>query len=227
MTTRLCTECDSVVDADKIHNCKKNTAPTGAWGLLEAAEREAKLRDITPQEAVARLLMHLGEDPNREGLRQTGARVVKALEEMTAGKKQDPKAILATQFAEPCDEMVLCKNISFTSLCEHHLLPFSGSITIGYLPREKVVGLSKMVRLVHCFARRLQIQERLTRQIAEAMMEHLQPSGVGVVASAEHGCMRCRGVREPNALMLTSSLLGVFREKADVRSEFYRLAGAA
>lgn len=171
------------------------------------------------EEAVKTLLLHLGEDANREGLMKTPHRVVKALKELTSGYSQDPKAILSTMFSERCDEMVVVRNIPFWSLCEHHMLPFHGSATVGYLPKEKIVGLSKIGRLVHCFARRLQVQERLTQQIAHAIMDHTQPHGVGVVMTALHTCMAMRGVKSPGE-MKTSCLLGSFRTDPATRAEF-------
>lgn len=179
-------------------------------------------RLITPQDAVKILLESIGEDPQRDGLLDTPKRFVKALTEMTEGYKQDYKEILSTCFDVPYDEMVILKNIHFTSLCEHHLLPFIGFASIAYIPSNKVVGLSKLARLVHCFARRLQVQERLTSQIAEAILEVLQPEGVAVIISAKHQCMSCRGLRQSGGDMVTSSMLGQFRDHA-VRDEFLQL----
>lgn len=175
------------------------------------------------EQAVAYLLTLLGEDPEREGLAATPSRVVRAFEEMLAGNDQQPAEILTTTFDEPCDEIVLVTGIRFTSLCEHHLLPFVGTAAVGYLPDKRVVGLSKLPRLVECFARRLQVQERLTRQIAEAISVHLEPLGVGVIIRAHHSCMGCRGVRQQDAEMVTSSMLGAFRENATLRAEFLSL----
>lgn len=175
----------------------------------------------TEQQAISSvktLLEHIGEDTSREGLLRTPQRVVKAFHEMTEGYHQSPQEILGTTFEEPCDEMVVVKDIKFWSLCEHHLLPFHGSVTVGYLPSNKIVGLSKLARLVHCFARRLQVQEKMTQQIAHSIMEHLQPSGVGVVVKAHHQCMSMRGIKTP-AEMFTSCLLGGFRQ-ASTRAEF-------
>lgn len=174
-------------------------------------------------EGIRNLLKEIGEDPDREGLVDTPSRVVKAFMEMTSGYTESPKHILSRTFDVQCDEMVVLKDIHFTSLCEHHLLTFTGKAHVGYLPGERVVGLSKMARLVDCFARRLQVQERMTSQIAEAMMEHLKPRGAGVVIQAHHSCMGCRGVRKTEASMLTSSLHGIIRDGA--RSEFLRLIG--
>lgn len=177
-----------------------------------------------PEDAVTRLIEFVGEDPARPGLEQTPARVVKALAEMCDGYEQDPAVILSACFQSSYDEMVLVRDIEFTSLCEHHLLPFTGTCTIGYIPKAQgVVGLSKLARLVECFARRLQIQERLTEDIALALVKHLEPVGVGVVISAEHSCMSCRGVRK-RAPMVTSSMHGAMRDKPEARAEFLALA---
>jgi GTP cyclohydrolase I len=179
----------------------------------ETAERDA-------EENVVRMLQFLGEDPGREGLRDTPRRVVKAWRELTAGYAEDPASILRRDFpGHGYDQMVCCRRIQVVSTCEHHLLQFSGWAWVAYIPNERVVGLSKMSRLVKCFMRRLQIQEKLTKQVAEAMQEHLDPKGVGVLVQASHSCMKCRGVMEPESDMVTTALLGAFREPA-VRAEF-------
>ncbi|HKS23806.1 MAG TPA: GTP cyclohydrolase I FolE [Thermoanaerobaculia bacterium] len=174
------------------------------------------------EEAVTTLLRFIGEEPERDGLRDTPARVVKAWREMTAGYDEDPAEILSRTFAETSDEMVILRGISFYSTCEHHLLPFYGEAVVGYLP-GKVVGISKLARLVECFAKRLQVQERMTRQIAEAVEKHLEARGVGVVLRAHHLCMGCRGVRQEETEMVTSSMLGTLRTDATSRAEFLRL----
>lgn len=170
------------------------------------------------ENAVRSILNFIGEDPNREGLVKTPYRVAKAFKELTEGYHQDPKKILGTTFNEACDEMVVVRDIQFWSLCEHHLLPFHGRAIVGYLPKDRIVGLSKIGRIVHCFSRRLQVQEKLTQEIANSIMENLQPHGVGVVIKAVHQCMAMRGVRTP-AEMVTSCMLGAFREPA-TRQEF-------
>ena len=174
------------------------------------------------EEAVTTLLRFIGEEPERDGLRDTPARVVKAWREMTAGYAEDPAEILSRTFAETSDEMVILRGISFYSTCEHHLLPFYGEAVVGYLP-GKVVGISKLARLVECFAKRLQVQERMTRQIAEVVEKHLDARGVGVVLRAHHLCMGCRGVRQEETEMVTSSMLGTLRTDATSRAEFLRL----
>lgn len=175
-------------------------------------------------ESVKILLQYLGEDADREGLKDTPDRVLRALNEMTHGYNEDPAKILSKVFAEQYDEIVILRKIPFISLCEHHLLSFIGTVDIGYLPSGKgVVGLSKLARLVDCFARRLQVQERLTKQIAEAIEQHLEAKGVGVIVRAGHTCMSCRGVMKHGSEMVTSSMLGVFREKPEARAEFLAL----
>lgn len=175
-----------------------------------------------PTDAVVRLLEYIGEDPMRDGLRDTPGRVTKALKEMTKGYADDPKQILARTFEQPYDEVIVVRGIPFTSLCEHHVLPFIGTVDIGYLP-GKVVGLSKLPRLVECFSQRLQLQERMTRQIADAIQLYLEAQGTAVVVKAAHNCMACRGVKKSGVEMVTSCMLGVFREKPEARAEFLSL----
>ena len=176
------------------------------------------------EQAVVSLIRTIGEDPGRDGLLETPRRVVDALREMTAGYGEDPKEILSKTFDESSDELIILRGIEFYSICEHHLLPFYGTACVGYLPGE-VVGISKLARLVHCFARRLQIQERLTRQIATAVQEHLHARGTGVIIRAHHLCMGCRGVKLPSTELITSSMLGTLRDDAVTRGEFLRLSG--
>ena len=173
------------------------------------------------------ILSLVGDDPSREGLRDTPARVVKSWMELYAGYKIDPKEILSTVFEDGMhkmtDEIVMCKNIPFYSMCEHHMLPFMGKVHIGYLPKNKVVGLSKLARLVDCFGRRLQIQEKLTCQIADSIIECLEPEGVGVIIEAEHLCMQCRGVQKVGSSMVTSAMRGKFKTQSSTRAEFLAL----
>lgn len=192
------------------------------------------------EDGVAGLLRAIGEDPQREGLRDTPKRVAKALREMTSGQHEDIAQILKTTFdGGDYDEVITVNNIDFVSMCEHHLLPFSGKAFVAYLPgaepapfgtldivqkeRYRVVGLSKIPRLVDAFARRLQLQEQMTSQIAEAMNTHLQPRGVAVMVTAGHSCMSCRGVRKAGATMVTSKLLGAFKTDQALRAEVFRL----
>jgi GTP cyclohydrolase I len=176
--------------------------------------------------AVEILLEFIGEDTDRPDLADTPTRVAKAWMEMTAGYEMNPKEILSTCFEDNTDELIVVRGIEFTSLCEHHVLPFVGTATVGYIPTGRIVGLSKIPRLVECFAKRLQVQERMTRQIAEAMVDNLAPLGVGVVVQASHSCMGCRGVRQPSAQMVTSSVLGALRDVPQARAEFLSLAHA-
>lgn len=155
---------------------------------------------------------------------ETPARWVKALGELTSGYAQDPREILSKRFYQPCaDELVILKDIPFTSLCEHHVLPFTGVAHVAYLPGDFVVGLSKLARLVDCYANRLQVQERLTQEIAKALSDTIKAAAVGVVIEAAHSCMACRGVKKPGAKMITSSLLGLLRTKFELRAEFMSL----
>ncbi len=174
-----------------------------------------------------RALLQLRLASNAENLslmQETPERAVKAFEEMTEGYNQNPQQILSKQFdADDFDEMVVLTGIRFVSLCEHHLLPFVGTADVGYVAQGRVVGLSKLARVTHCFARRLQLQERLGTQIAQAVEAALSPSGVGVILRAHHSCMGCRGVREQDAVMVTSTMLGVLRDGPEARSEFLAL----
>lgn len=170
------------------------------------------------------LLKELGEDPYREGLRKTPERVAKAFGYLTSGYGKSVSGVLNEAiFTEPYDEMVVVKDIELYSLCEHHLLPFVGKAHIAYLPAGKIVGLSKLARLVEMFARRLQVQERLTTQIAEALQEALHPAGVAVVIEAHHFCMMMRGVEKQNSQAITSCMLGAFRNCKETRDEFLQL----
>jgi GTP cyclohydrolase IA len=201
------------------------STPPGHFWLGEGGVGVPRPFAHVAEEAVRTLLRLVGEDPNRDGLKDTPSRVVRALTEMTDGCLADPATILAKTFKETHDEMIIVDGIEFSSLCEHHLLPFSGTVDIGYLPGKvgKVVGLSKLPRLVECFAKRLQIQERMTRQIAEAIETHLSAEGVAVIISAYHSCMGCRGVRKPRARMRTSAMLGRLRDNPAARAEFLAL----
>jgi GTP cyclohydrolase I len=175
-------------------------------------------------ELVREVLVRLGEDPEREGLVRTPERVQKALEYLTKGHKEDPEAILkGALFHVNYDEMVIVKDIEMFSLCEHHMLPFIGKVHVAYIPNGKVIGLSKIPRLVEVFARRLQVQERLTTQIAEAIQQAVEPQGVGVVIEARHLCMMMRGVEKQHSAAVTSSMLGVFRDCQQTREEFLAL----
>jgi GTP cyclohydrolase IA len=191
-------------------------------------ESEILIQNGPEQGAIAALvrqmIAQLGEDPTREGLRRTPERFEKALRYLTSGYRQDPEKILNGAMFSVCyDEMVVVKDIEVYSLCEHHLLPFFGKCHVAYIPNKKVVGLSKIARLVNMYARRLQIQERLTSQIAQAIEEKLSPQGVGVIVEARHLCMVMRGVEKQHSAAMTSAMLGVFRENKQTRDEFLAL----
>ena len=170
--------------------------------------------------AVREMLIALGEDPDREGLLRTPRRVAEAYEELFAGLREDPRTHLSTTFDENHKEMVVLRDIPFASLCEHHLLPFTGTAHVGYIPRGRIVGLSKLARLVEGYARRPQVQERLTSEVADALMAELQPDGCGVVIEAVHTCMTIRGIEKAGATMVTSAMRGGFRNRPETRAEF-------
>jgi len=176
------------------------------------------------EDQIRQILKAIGEDPDREGLLRTPQRAALALSYLTRGYKMDPgKVINDALFTEDYEEMIVQKDIDFYSLCEHHLLPFFGKAHVAYIPHHKIVGLSKLARLVDVYARRLQVQERLTNQIATTIMDKLDALGVAVVLEAEHLCMRMRGVEKQNSFVITSSLLGAFRTRQETRAEFMNL----
>jgi GTP cyclohydrolase I len=176
------------------------------------------------EQLVRAMLALLGENPDREGLKKTPLRVSQALAFLTRGYRMDPDQVINDAvFREEYEEMIVQKDIDFFSLCEHHLLPFFGKAHVAYLPHGKIIGVSKLARLVDVFARRLQVQERLTSQIAATIMEKLDPLGAAVVIEAEHLCMRMRGVEKQNSLIITSTLLGAFRTRQETRNEFMNL----
>jgi len=175
------------------------------------------------EKAVAEILAAVGEDPQREGLKYTPRRVAKMYCELLAGMHKDPKEHLGSVFAENYDEIVLLRDIPFYSICEHHLMPFMGSAHVAYLPAGRVLGVSKLARIVDDFARRLQTQERLTYQIADFIMDSLKPQGAAVVIEASHSCMTIRGIKKPGSVMVTSALRGIFRRDPRSRSELLSL----
>ncbi|MCL2220597.1 MAG: GTP cyclohydrolase I FolE [Chitinispirillia bacterium] len=178
------------------------------------------------EDTVKKIIESIGEDPAREGLADTPKRVSKAWGHLMQGYSQDPAGILGKAiFSESCDQMVIVKDIEVYSMCEHHMLPFFGKCHIGYIAKGRVYGVSKLARLVDCFSRRLQLQERLTRQIAESLMGPIDAEGVGVVIEARHLCMMMRGVSKQNSVMVTSSMLGSFRDEPAARAEFLQLIG--
>ena len=191
---------------------------------MPASVETSSLTSVSFEDLVREMIVRLGEDPEREGLTRTPNRVRRALEYLTKGYQQDPQALLQKAlFTVTYDEMVIVKDIEMFSLCEHHMLPFFGKVHVAYIPKGKVIGLSKIPRLIEMFSRRLQIQERLTTQIAETIQNAIQPQGVGVVIEARHLCMMMRGVEKQHSAAVTSSMLGCFREELETRSEFLSL----
>lgn len=193
--------------------------PVGALRRLKPSRDDA-------EQAVRTLIEWIGDDPDREGLVDTPSRVVRAYRELFGGYEQDPAAVLARTFEETGDyqDMVLLRNVRIESFCEHHILPIIGVAHVAYIPRNRVVGVSKLARVVEIFARRLQIQEKLTRQIATTIDEVLQPMGVAVVIRASHQCMTTRGVYKPGVEMVTRTMTGCFRDDTDLRRDFLQLA---
>ncbi len=178
------------------------------------------------EKIIRELLVSLGENPERKGLKATPRRVAESMKYLTSGYSQDLKKIIKNAvFVDECDDMIILRDIEFYSLCEHHLLPFYGKCHIGYIPRGKIFGVSKLARILDCFARRLQIQERLTRQVAKTILDSIHPEGVGVVMEAQHMCMTMRGVEKQNSMMVTSAMLGSFRKEQATRTEFLKLIG--
>jgi len=175
------------------------------------------------ENGVREILLALGEDPDREGLQKTPNRVARMYAELFSGMEDDPKQYVNQVFTENYDELVLLKDIPFYSMCEHHLMPFIGQAHVGYVPDGKIIGISKLARIVESFARRPQVQERLTNQIAEFIMTSVKAKGVAVVIKATHTCMTIRGVKKPGSIMITSSMLGLFRKDARSRSEVMEL----
>jgi GTP cyclohydrolase IA len=191
---------------------------------MKSTTQPTTLTSASYEELVREMLVRLGEDPDREGLVRTPERVQKAYEFLTRGYKEDPEALLRKAlFTVTYDEMVIVKDVEMFSLCEHHMLPFFGKVHVAYIPNGKVIGLSKIPRLIEIFSRRLQIQERLTTQIAETIQKTIEPQGVGVVIEARHLCMMMRGVEKQHSAAVTSSMLGCFRKEQETRTEFLSL----
>jgi len=193
----------------------------------EIMKNELERKYPGAMDLIRKQLELIGENPDREGLKDTPYRVVKSWLELFNGYEKDPKQILGTIFeddiGDQTDEIVICKNISFHSFCEHHIIPFVGTVSIGYLPNKRVVGLSKLARLVEVFARRLQIQEKFCSQIADTLMNELQPQGVGVIIEAKHMCMSARGIKNHSSSMITSAMRGKFKDQLQTRNEFLSL----
>ena len=193
---------------------------------MKETTQPVTLTSASYEDLVREMLVRLGEDPRREGLVRTPARVHHALEQLTRGYNEDPESILrGAMFTVSYDEMVIVKDIEMFSLCEHHLLPFFGKVHVAYIPNGKVIGLSKIPRLVDVFARRLQVQERLTTQISQTIQDAIEPQGVGVVIEARHLCMMMRGVEKQNSYASTSCMLGTFKTDSKTRAEFLNLIG--
>ena len=191
--------------------------------LLSTGKEDDRLESLARN-----LLVELGEDPDRDGLERTPRRVAESLRFLTKGYQEDVDQVLNGALYEVAhDEMIIVRDIEVFSLCEHHLLPFFGKCHVAYIPTRKVIGLSKIARLVDVFARRLQVQERLTTQVAQVLMEKINPLGVGVVMEAQHLCMIMRGVQKQNSVAVTSAMLGVFRDRKQTRDEFLSLVGRA
>ena len=191
---------------------------------MKSSTQPTTLTSASYEELVREMIVRLGEDPEREGLVRTPERVKKAYEHLTRGYQEDPEALLRKAlFTVTYDEMVIVKDIEMFSLCEHHMLPFFGKVHVAYIPKGKVIGLSKIPRLIEIFSRRLQIQERLTTQIAETIQKTIEPQGVGVVIEARHLCMMMRGVEKQHSAAVTSSMLGCFRDEHETRTEFLSL----
>ncbi len=194
---------------------------------MKGSAEPVSLTGASFEELMRELLVRLGEDPQRDGLLDTPERMVSAMKYLTKGYQEDPEKILTEAlFDVEYDEMVIVKDIEMFSLCEHHLLPFFGKVHVAYIPSKKVIGLSKIPRLIDVFARRLQVQERLTVQIAETIQKAIKPQGVGVVIEARHLCMMMRGVEKQHSAAVTSSMLGVFRDEQETRQEFLALIRA-
>ncbi len=190
---------------------------------LKALMNPGEISEFSTEEIYRELLRRIGEDPARDGLLATPKRVEKSMAFLTKGYKEDPNEILrGALFDVDYDEMVIVRDVEMFSLCEHHMLPFFGKVHVAYIPKGKVIGLSKIARLVEVFARRLQVQERLTRQIADAIQEAIEPQGVGVVIEARHLCMMMRGIEKQNSSTVTSAMVGCFRQK-ETRTEFLSL----
>ena len=210
-----------------INKQKAQVLSAGRYASTLDAQSEAEVYDDEFEALIREMLLRVGEDPQREGLARTPLRVAKAMDFLTSGYDTTPEDVVrGAVFEEDCDEMVLVRDIEFYSLCEHHILPFFGRAHVAYVPNGKVVGLSKVARVVDVFGRRLQVQERLTNQVADALVETLQPLGVAVVMEASHTCMMMRGVQKQNSSTVTSAMRGSFAADARTRSEFMALLKA-
>jgi GTP cyclohydrolase I len=202
----------------------KSAAAKRVMTMPKTSINEVEKSQAALEKAYLQVLENIGEDPDRDGLKRTPERVAKAIQFLTRGYQEDPAKLLRKAlFDVDYDEMVIVKDIEVFSLCEHHMLPFFGKVHVAYLPKGRVIGLSKIPRLVDVFARRLQVQERLTKQIADAIQDAIEPIGVGVVIEARHLCMMMRGVEKQHSATVTSSMIGAFREQQQTREEFLSL----
>jgi len=221
---------DDIVDSGETRSRYKKRFYALVWKSEEGIAEwvvfpwEAADGERGPEDAVRRLIEYTGDDPNREGLKETPSRVIRSYSEIFGGYKQSPEDVIKTFADGACKEMVVVRDIEFFSCCEHHMLPFVGRAHIAYLPDGKVIGVSKLVRLLEVYSRRLQIQERICQQVTSALDVHLQPLGSACVLEAKHLCMTCRGVNKQNSVMVTSSLTGEFH-RPEVRQEFLSLIG--
>ena len=202
----------------------KSAAVKRLMTMPKTSINEAEKAQVALEKSYLQVLENIGEDPDRDGLKRTPERVARAIQFLTRGYQEDPAKLLrGALFDVDYDEMVIVKDIEVFSLCEHHMLPFFGKVHVAYLPKGRVIGLSKIPRLVDVFARRLQVQERLTKQIADAIQDAIEPIGVGVVIEARHLCMMMRGVEKQHSATVTSSMVGAFREQQQTREEFLSL----
>jgi GTP cyclohydrolase I len=207
-----------------INRDKARALATGHYAGSLEAQSDDEVYDAGFEDLIRQMLTRVGEDTSREGLRRTPLRVAKAMDFLTSGYDMDVREVVRQAvFTEDCKEMVVVKDIEFYSLCEHHMLPFFGRAHVAYLPKGRVIGLSKVARVVDVFARRLQVQERLTNQVADALVDALEPYGVGVVMAASHTCMMMRGVQKQNSTTVTSAMRGTFQDDARSRSELMEL----
>lgn len=231
---------DDIVDSGRTRDIYRARFPHTPFHALVDKEKEGILgwvrfpwevdhpsegRGDSVEQNIVRILQYLHEDPSREGLRDTPSRVVRSYSEIFSGYKTDPSSILTTFDRDGYDQIILLRGIEIYSVCEHHMLPFVGRAHVGYLPGERIVGISKLARLVDVYARRLQIQERIGEQVTTALMEHLQARGAACVIEAAHLCMQMRGVSKQHSTMVTSSLKGVFLEQLAAREELFRMIG--
>ncbi len=226
---------DDIVDSGRTRERYRAVSKCPFYALIDKTEPSCTLKDkwvvfphermtqdSGPEQNIVRILEYLGEDPCRDGLKETPARVVRSYLELYSGYKQDPKDVIKC-FEDPYDELVLLKEVQFSSVCEHHMLPFMGMAHIGYIPDGRIVGISKLARVLEIYSRRLQVQERLTVQVTDALDAYLKPKGSACIVEASHSCISCRGINKQQSKMVTSSLTGVFRHDARARSELLQL----